>query len=230
MKTKAVHTRTYEVRDFSSIIKPITCFFHRIQSSSPNVSPISQTYRKKNAMKPYLPLALLLIIIGGIIVMAGRIVIASSKPTAKDSRAVIKGPKATAVINKEFSFPLADSKGKELTRLKYIIESAEIRDEIIVKGTRATSVAGRTFLILNIKLINDYDKAIDVKARDYLRVTLNGNESELLAADIHNDPVNLQAISTKITRLGFPINDSDTNIVLKVGEITGEKESIPLTF
>ena len=57
---------------------------------------------------------------------------------------------------------------------------------------------------------------------------MNANENELLAPDTHNDPVEIQAISTKFTRVGFIINDSDKDLVLHVGEIQGDKEKIEL--
>ncbi len=192
---------------------------------------ITSSQKRKKGVKQFIPIGLLLLFIGGIVIISGRMISASSKSqTPQDTRTTIKGPKASVAINKEFSFPIRNEKGKEVTKIKYIIENAELRDEIIVQGSKATAVSGRTFLIFTIKLINDYDKAIDLRARDYVRLTLNGNEQELLAADIHNDPVNIQPISTKITRLGFPINDTDMNIVLKVGEISGEKESIEVIF
>ncbi|MCX8008632.1 MAG: hypothetical protein N3A54_02915, partial [Patescibacteria group bacterium] len=136
-------------------------------------------------MKRYILIGILLLFVGIIIIITGRIVAASSKQsTPQDTRATIKGPKASVTLNKEFLFTLKDNKGKDLTRIKYVIETVELRDEIIVKGSKATAISGRTFLVITIKLTNNYDKAIDLKARDYLRVTVNGNEQELLAADI----------------------------------------------
>jgi len=144
-----------------------------------------------------------------------------------DQKMDVGKPKAFQTLNKEFSFPLKDSNNKEVSRFKYTIQTAELRDEIIIKGQRATAIQGRTFLVLNLKITNTYDKAIQINARDYIRLVVGGS-SEKLAPDIHNDPVEIQAISTKYTRLGFPVNDTDESLVLQVGEISGEKESIKL--
>ncbi len=236
-KTSKIATNTiqhpqYIARDVSSFIPSIRYFLtKRLATMKESHEQITSSQKRKKGVKQFIPIGLLLLFIGGIVIISGRMISASSKSqTPQDTRTTIKGPKASVAINKEFSFPIRNEKGKEVTKIKYIIENAELRDEIIVQGSKATAVSGRTFLIFTIKLINDYDKAIDLRARDYVRLTLNGNEQELLAADIHNDPVNIQPISTKITRLGFPINDTDMNIVLKVGEISGEKESIEVIF
>lgn len=142
----------------------------------------------------------------------------------------VKAAKATQTINKEFQFPLKSDKGEEVSKIKYEIETAELRDEIIVKGQRATSVAGRTFLILNLKIVNEHNQAIEINTRDYVRLIKNNKTSELLAPDIHNDPVEIQAISTKYTRVGFAINDSDRDLAIRIGEIKGEKEDIAIKF
>lgn len=147
----------------------------------------------------------------------------------QDNKITIQNAKASQELNKEFLFPLKDAKGKEISKLKYSIQKAELRDEIIIKGQKATAVKGRTFLVLNLKITNDYNKSIQISARDYLRLSVN-NSSEKLAPDIHNDPVEIQAISTKFTRLGFPINDTDKNLTLQVGEIDGKKELIKLNL
>lgn len=136
----------------------------------------------------------------------------------------------STVVDTELEFPIKNEKGEEINRFKYKVENAEIRDEIIVRGQRATSIAGRTFLVLNIKLTNPLDQAIQINTRDYIRLIRNGNPSEQLAPDVHNDPVQVQAISTKTARVAFPINDSDTDLQLQIGEIKGEKQVVPLIF
>ena len=136
----------------------------------------------------------------------------------------------TTSINKEFSFPLRNESGEVVSSFNYLIEKAELRDEIIVKGQKATAIKGREFLILTLKLQNDLDDSIEVSTKDYIRLSVNGNEEEWLAPDIHNDPVEVQAISVKNTRLGFPLNETDKNLVLQVGEINGYKEKIEINF
>lgn len=147
-----------------------------------------------------------------------------------DQQFALPPAKATRQINQEFSFPLKNEKGEVISSIKYAIENAELRNQIIVKGQRATSVKGRTFLIVNIKIVNDFEKAIEINTKDYVRLSVGGNDKELLAPDIHNDPVTIQAISTKYSRIGFPINDIDKNLKLKVGEINGAKQTIDINF
>lgn len=175
---------------------------------------------------PYLFLLLGALLIIGIFVFSQMQKTAPAAPQ-NDGRIEIQKAKAEQIINKTFSFPLRDGRGVEVSKLKFVVENAELRDEIIVKGKRATSVKGRTFLIVNVKITNDFNQPVSINSRDYMRLIVN-NSSEKLAADIHNDPVEIQAISTKYSRLGFPINDSDKKLVLQVGEIDGSKQTIQL--
>ncbi len=146
-----------------------------------------------------------------------------------DQRADAPAAKAHQTINKEVAISLKNSKNEELTKVKYLVQSAELQDEILIKGQRARAIKGRTFLIIDIKVTNTYTQAIQLNTKDYMRLTIN-NQTERLAPDIHNDPVQIQAISTKYTRVGFPINDTDKNLVLHVGEINGTKQDIRITF
>ncbi|MBI2621665.1 MAG: hypothetical protein HYW63_03430 [Candidatus Levybacteria bacterium] len=146
-----------------------------------------------------------------------------------DERANAPKPIATQTLNKKFEFPLRDSEGKEVSRIEYVVENANIQDAFIYQGKLARAVKGRTFLILNLKITNPYRQSIEINAKDYIRVRLN-NSAEQLAPEIHNDPVEIQANSTKYTRIGLPINDSDKNIILMVGEITGRKDAVKLTL
>lgn len=142
----------------------------------------------------------------------------------------IKPAEASIELNKSFSFPLRDDDNEEVGKLEYEITRAEKLDEIVVQGKKATAVEGRTFLILNLKIKNDLNQSLEINTKDYVRLSVNGNTEDWLAPDIHNDPVKVQAISIKNTRIGFPINDSDENLILRVGEINGEKEEVPLEF
>ena len=141
----------------------------------------------------------------------------------------VAGAKAMQNINKELSFPIKDG-NEEVGRIKYVVESAELRDEIIVQGQKAKAVKDRTFLIVTLKITNEHRQAIEIETKDYIRLSVNGKD-EWLAPDIHNDPVDVQAISTKYTRIGFPINNSDKDITLRIGEINEDaKEEVKIDF
>lgn len=184
----------------------------------------------KKTIVQYLTLALILVmvLVGGI-KLIDSISQSSSSGVSLDNTKIADAVK-TERINKDFKFSLRDEKGKEISTFTYSIESADLRKEILVKGQKATAVKGRIFLILNLKLVNTLKQGINVNAKDYVRLTVNDKKDELLAPDIHNDPVEVQAISTKFTRVGFAINEADKNQVLHIGEIDGKKEEIRLNF
>ena len=184
-----------------------------------------QQFLKKQFL---IPVVIAVFLVIGILVVALRTA-GNSTPVLGngDIRVAIQPAKESQVLSKGFSFPLRDGDGKEVSKVKYEIVNAELRDEIIVKGQRAKSVKNRTFLVLNVKITNIFDKAITITSRDYVRLIINGS-SEKIAADIHNDPIEVQPISTKSTRLAFPIDDKKQTLKLQIGEINGKKETIEL--
>ncbi len=176
-------------------------------------------------------------LIVAVIVILGFILLIKFNPFTKSasvlpstSKNSIREALATMALNNEFKFPLKDDKNETVGEIKYIIENAELRDEIVIKGRKASAVEGRVFLVLNLKIVNDSNKTISMTTKDYVRLFVNGNESEPLSPSIHNDPVVVDAISVKPTRIGFAINKSDKDIKIKVGEIKGEKTTIDLNF
>lgn len=152
----------------------------------------------------------------------------NTSQSTNDPRVAVLPPKKSQPLNKEYSFPIKNDAGKEISQIKYILELAEIRDEIVVKGQKATAIKGRTFLIINLKIKNELNKKIEVNTRDYVRLSTNNNE--WIAPEIYNDPVEIQPISTKFTRIGFPINDNNFNFKMQLGEITGTKDIFDLIF
>ena len=131
---------------------------------------------------------------------------------------------ASATINREFTFPLKDAAGKNISNLKYKIENADLRKEIFIKGQKATAVNGRAFLVFDIKVTNGYNSTIQMNTRDYIRLSTDGKE--WAAPEIHNDPVAISAIATQNTRLGFAVNEKDRVFKLQVGEVKGQKTII----
>jgi hypothetical protein len=167
-------------------------------------------------MKNVKKIALILVILVVIIFIGSR-VFAKKSSTNKPS---VQGTSAqkTQTINKDFVF----------NNLKFTVGNASLNNQIVIEGQNATAIAGRTFLIVTLKIANDANQSIQMNTRDYVRLSVNKDESTWLAPDIHNDPVEVQAISTKFTRVGFAINNADNNLVLQIGEIKGDKQKIAL--
>lgn len=180
-------------------------------------------------VKIYAALAAALVVIIFLIVRSQPFT-ASDTQVKSSGKATISDALKTMPLNKEFKFPLKDDKGETVGEIRYIIESAELRDEIIIKGQKAYAVKGKLFMVLNLKIINESSKNISMSTKDYARLFVNNNESEPLSPSIHNDPVVVDAISVKSTRIGFTINENDKDLKIKVGEIKGDKTIVDIKF
>ncbi len=224
----ATSAQTISVPSFSSLFSVIA---DKSSSFRESFSRTKNGFRKPNMKLPkQAVIIIILVIVAAGVIIAFKNIPSGSQTTANSSKPAAPVAKATMTINKEFSFPITDSNGKELSKIKYLVESANLQDEILVKGERARAVTGRTFLIINLKISNSYKQGIQINSRDYVRLISDSNKDELIAADIHNDPVEVQAISTKSTRIGFPIDENYKSLEIQVGEINGKKESIKLNF
>jgi hypothetical protein len=119
--------------------------------------------------------------------------------------------------------------GKYFKKLNYEIESADVVNEIIVNGQRIQSVGGKSFLVLNIKITNDNNQGIQINSRDYVRLA-GSNTNEWYAPEIYNDPLEVQAISTKTGRIGFTVDNAQREFNLRIGEINGDKKIVKAAF
>lgn len=164
-----------------------------------------------------------------VIAIAVKALSASSAPSSTSSKVQLKEAVATKPVSKDINIIIADEDGEELDPVTMRIDNVELREEIIVQGQKATSVEGRGFLVVNLKLVNPLESGVEINTKDYLRLGEN-DSNEWLAPDIHNDPVVIQAISTKPTRVAFPVNIETRRFSLQVGEIAGEKEIIEIDF
>jgi len=224
----------YALEMYNGPIRRRTSIFQKLLNSVKN--PFKNfkfpRFNKKLLLKIVLPLLIILIFSAVLINLIRNLSGLQSVSNESVLSVSIPKPVAQENLNKSFKFPLKDEDGENAGTFDYVIENAELRKQIVVKGQRATSVEGRIFLILNLKITNNLDKAIQLNTRDYVRIVVNNNDAELLAADIHNDPVEVQAISTKYTRLGLAISEENAKnpITIQVGEIDGEKQTIEINF
>lgn len=231
--------KTFFLTLFSSIYNPVSGNVSRAALGAtsrakrlkmPNMK--ERFHFDKKHIKLAFPVLIGIIIIVGIVFLVRSLPDAQSRPASESSQVVSPDTLATTNLDKKFIFPLKDEKGKEVGNFDYVIQSANIQKQIVVQGQRATAVKGRVFLVLNLKITNNLKQTIKLNTRDYLRMVVASNSEEKLAADIHNDPVEVQAISTKYTRVGIALNEEDAKkpIQLSVGEIDGEKQTIALNF
>lgn len=190
-----------------------------------NLENFMKENRKNLKFVPIAVIALVLMVSVGMFLRNSGKAVLGNKDTDKIS---VEKPLASQVINKDFSFPVLDSAGEEAGKLQYTVETAELRDQLIIKGQQARAIEGRTFLIISLKITNDTQHTISVNTRDFIRLKKEGSE-ELVAPTIHNDPVEAQAISTLTTRVGFSVPDNDTEgMSLQIGEIAKDKQTVEL--
>lgn len=185
---------------------------------------------KKNFKKNYIVIVPIAIVFVVIIVLIGNFLSKDSRSGdvqgVQDSRAKMNKPLAIETLDKAYTFTLTDAVGKPL-KVKFEISDVELRDQIVLRGQPVVAVEGRVFLIVNLKIVNDSTTNVGIMTKDYLRLTVDGSLDKL-APEIHNDPVQVQAISAKLTRAGFAIDDTAKKLVLQVGEISGKKDTIEL--
>jgi hypothetical protein len=130
-------------------------------------------------------------------------------------------------LNKKYTFPINSGNSLKLGDIEFLIKDIERTKEVMVNGQKATAIGNKELIILNLELTNSQNIGVRVNARNYVRLKVNGEE-KLLAPEFHSDPVDLQPQSTKELRMGFSINQTDTNILLQVGELDGPKDIINL--
>jgi hypothetical protein len=134
---------------------------------------------------------------------------------------------ALIILNKSYTFPIQDGQGTKVGDIQFVLKDVSRTKEIKIGNQTATAVTGRELLLLDIELTNSQNLAAIVNARNYVRLKINGTD-KLQAPDFHGDPVDLQPQSTQTTRLAFSIADTDANLVLQVGELTGSKDIFQL--
>ncbi len=148
----------------------------------------------------------------------------NNKSSANIAEASLSGP---INLNKTFIFKTSSSGN---TPFKYTIMNASLQNQAVVAGQVVSAIQGKTFLIINLKLNNGSMTPLSINTKDYIRLIIGTDKSDLLAADFHSDPVVVQPISAKLTRLGFVVPSNIKTYQLKIGELEGNKKDVDIHF
>jgi hypothetical protein len=143
----------------------------------------------------------------------------SETTTTSNGRVELRKPISSQTLKKEISFPLKDPTGKQISTIKLVVQNVELRDQIIIQGKIANTTIGKNVLIANIELTNNFTKPVQINSRNYFRLMKN-KDGKLYDPKIHNDPVDVQPISTTNTRVGFTVDEKDHDFILRIGDVT----------
>lgn len=218
-----------EVTEFKSSRKNITFFSSAFSGIKNGISTTSS--KISSFLQARSKAVIVLFFIAGLSAVASYRIISINRANAVNGSQLGATTENALTVNldREFSFNVYDQTKELSDPVRYVISSAQLTKQIIIKGQKANAVKGRTFLIINLKLVNDFDKSLFLNTRNYVRVQPSGTDDRL-APEIHNDTVEVQPLSTKLTRIGLPVDESVREFTIYAGELEGEKEAFTFSF
>jgi hypothetical protein len=140
----------------------------------------------------------------------------------------------TTQVGRSFEFTALNPKGEKAdadgNEYKVVmgIPTAEKTDQVLIKGQPASAKGEKTFLVLNLEIDNASTEKRYIAPVNLIRLV--NDQGRMFAPDVHSDMVEIQPISTKISRVGFVVLKSQKKFLIKVGELDGEKQDLEITF
>ena len=174
---------------------------------------------------------LVLIVIGGIILKSklnpsNKNVLSSVASSATNNNNSAENKSLAEVdLNVSYAFIAKDSQGNPAKNVNFVITKAEKTKEVLVQGKPANAKA---FLVLHIEIDNPETNKLYLIPVDLLRLIGSGDKK--FAPDIHSEVVEIQPISTKITRVGFVVLAGQKNFLLQIGELNSDKQNLEINF
>lgn len=138
-------------------------------------------------------------------------------------------PANQVTLNRNFEIPIRKSTGEATgNNLKFTLTTVDQSNRILIQGKPATARATKTFIILNLEVQNSTSDQLTVKPVDLIRLIATDGKS--FAPDVHNNEVIVEPISIKRTRVGFVVDENQSNFKFTLGEINGSKETIEVNI
>lgn len=134
-------------------------------------------------------------------------------------------------LNNSFEFQAFNSAGKPAgSKIKFKITTVEKTSQVVVKDQTFTAKNDKLFFIVNLLLKNDSTAPLNIIPGDLVRLSIESDDENKFAPDLHNNVVYISPISSRIDRIGFVIAQDAKKFKLYVGEIEGKKEEIAFQF
>ena len=140
------------------------------------------------------------------------------------------GGNPQANINQDFSVQ-ARTKDKLRVRdtdLLVTLTNTTINNTLLIQGKRASTREGKTFLIINMEVENQFKVPLYIFPIDLLRLVRE--DGKRIAPSVHQGTVEVRPVSTKKSNVGFVIDPNEKDFNIEVGEVNRDKQVIEISF
>lgn len=182
-------------------------------------------FKKFTSSKLFKILFLLLVLFIGYKTIRPRL---SQKEVAIQQPASVKPAKATTEVKKSFKFSASKIAGKGEEEVNFTITTAELKDEIKVKGVPRKANKGNLFLLLRLEIENESTNRLSLTPADLIRLV--GENEKKFAPDFHNATIIIDPISVRKDLVSFIVSQEQRKFTLLVGELEKEKEKVEVNF
>jgi len=138
--------------------------------------------------------------------------------------------KPQAEVNQNFSVQ-ARTQDKIRVRdanLNVTLTNADIDSTLLVQGQRANAREGKTFLIVNMEVENQFEVPLYIFPVDLMRLVRE--DGKKIAPSVHQGTVELRPVSLKKSNVGFVIDPDEKEFQIEVGDVSSEKQILEISF
>lgn len=168
-------------------------------------------------------------LIGFLVAAIGLVIVGVAAVAAFSNNSLNPISKSSVDISKNFSVVARTKDGRPTDGTFPIkVTTAELTDNVLVQGKKATARNGKIFLVVYLEIENKYNVTLYNKPLDLLRLVRS--DGKRIAPSVSQGDVEVRAISVKRTNVAFVVDKGEKNFTIEIGEIKGKKEAIQIKF
>jgi hypothetical protein len=121
-----------------------------------------------------------------------------------------------------------EDKQRTTGRFNVTVTQARYADSILVQGSKARPIKGKTFLVLDMEIENPHKISLYAFPVDLFRFVRE--DSQKFAPSVHQGTVLVRPEATKKSNIGFVVSPTEKSFKIEVGEVGKTKEILEITF